>query len=174
MNKIVLLFSALFFVAACKKDNLTVTFTTDHEFDFIIEKTTILNLPFNVPTPDVEVNHEGKYEANDTRVDRIQEATLNYLNLEIKDPPSETFSFLKDIYLYIKADGQSEVLFASKENIDNSTQKLELDINDVDFAPYLKAGDFSVRTQVVLDESLAKDVTVTTSFEFRIVSKVLN
>ena len=161
-------------LSACKKDNLTVTFTTDHEFDFVIEKTSILNLPFNVPSPDVEVNHEGKYEANDTRVDKIQEAKLNYLNLEIKDPADETFSFLKDIYLYIKADGQSEVLFASKEDIDNSSQKIELNINDVDFAPYLKSGDFSVRTQVVLDETLSNDVTVTTSFEFRVVSKVLN
>jgi hypothetical protein len=174
MKYFYLLFLSLIAFASCKKEIVTVSFDTNHEFDFTIESSTgIINIPFNVATPEIEVNDEGTYENNDTRIDKIQEARLRLIRLQITNPPSKTFSFLKHVYLYIKADGLDEVLFASKENIDNNTQILQLDLNDINFAPYLKAGQYTLRTSVVIDEALGEDVDVNAQFKFHIVATPL-
>ena len=76
--------------------------------------------------------------------------------------------------MFISADGLGEVLFASKENISNDTSFIELDLTDTDFAPYLKTGKFKIRTSMVTDEAITKDITVQASYEFRVVSQVLN
>ncbi|MBR9860275.1 hypothetical protein GYB22_05920 [bacterium] len=165
---------AMLFFTACDKEKLKVSFKTAHDYTFTLEGSQIpLDLPFDLGTQPVSADVNGKYSANDTRVDKVEEAYLEYLKLSIQDPPTETFSFLNDVYLYISADGLDEVLFASKEDIESTAQEIDLDVNDINFAPYIKAGDFNIRTSVVIDETLNEDVDILSEFQFSVTATPL-
>lgn len=140
----------------------------DYTTSFTIQSSTGVGLPFNLFTPDIETNSEAEFEANNTRKDKIQEVKLTELVLTIVKPENETFSFVKDLYLFINADGLDEQRFAFKENIENSEQRLELILEDVDLAPYIKKDKFNVRAKTVTDEALSRDVEVQTYMKFRV------
>ena len=152
----------------CKKDLVAVNFKMNFDTDFTIESGSLVDIPFNIFTPDVTTNSEAQFEENDTRKDKVTEIKLNFLDLEITNPGSATFSFLKHIYIYINADGLDEVLLASKENIDNNTRTLILDIEDVNFAEHIKKDKFTLRVKTVTDQVLGQDVDVHADMQFAV------
>lgn len=169
---LLILFSAASF-NACKKDGIQVKFKLNYDVDFTIESGNILNLPFDVFTPEVTTNSEGEFEANDTRKDKVESIKLNFIDLEITAPQGETFSFLKHVYLYINADGLDEKRIAYKENIDNSTSTISLDIEDVELADYIKKDSYSLRVESVTDEQLSQDVDVHADLQFQVKARAL-
>jgi hypothetical protein len=143
----------------------------DYTTSFTIKSNTGVGLPFNLFTPDIETNSEAEFAANDTRKDKVKEVKLTELVLTVVDPENETFSFVKDVYLFINADGLDEKRFAYKENIDNSSQRLELILEDLDLAEYIKKDEFKLRARTVTDEALTRDVKVQTYMKFRVKAK---
>lgn len=86
MKNILLLFLALLFFAGCKKDGVGIRFKMDYETSFTVPSSNLLNLPFDLFTPDITTNSEAEFEANDTRKDKIQEIKLETLKLTITSP----------------------------------------------------------------------------------------
>lgn len=145
----------------------------NYDVRFTVESGNLVDIPFNVFTPDVTTNSEAEFEANDTRKDKVEEIKLNFLTLTILDPPSKTFSFLKHIYLYMRADGLDEILLASRENIDDNTQTLDLIIEDHNFAEYIKKDDFTLRVKAVTDQAIGQDTEIEADMQFAVKAKVL-
>ena len=72
---VVLLMLSLFLIN-CNKDKLGISFEINDSFDFTMESGSIINLPFDILTPDVTTNSAGEFEQNDTRADKIKEIKL--------------------------------------------------------------------------------------------------
>ena len=101
-RKILLLISYIcigFF--SCKKIDQLLTFTISNESSMSVNSTTPANLPFNVPCPEVTTNSSEQFKNNNTRVKYVKDIRLKSLQLNITNPSSQTFAFLKSIHIYI-------------------------------------------------------------------------
>lgn len=154
--------------SSCKKDVVSIRFKMNYETSFTVPSGNVINLPFNLFSPDVTTNSEAEFEANDTRKDKIQEIKLESLNLSITAPPSENFDFLKHIYLFIKADGVEEKRYAFIENIAEGQTELTLITENLDLAAYIKQDKFSLRAETVQDKSLKQEVEIKAKMVFAV------
>lgn len=168
MNKVVIIFSILFASVGCKKDSIGIRFNMDYSTSFDIKSGNVLSLPLDFFTPDITTNSESQFAENDTRKDKIQEIKLTSLSLDITNPESANFDFLKHIYLYINADGLDERRYAFKENIADGLLILNLDTEGVDLAEYIKKDKFNLRAECVQDKTLSSDITIKANMVFAV------
>jgi hypothetical protein len=150
-------------------------FFMDYNSSATIPATTPIDVPFDIYTPDQTTNASYEFEVNDTRKDKIQKITLDDLKISITAPSEETFSFLKDISVYISADGLPEKQVAYKYDIDNSIgSTLECEETQEDLQAYVKADKFTVRLKTVTDEIITNDIEVNISTNFFVDAKLIN
>lgn len=165
--------TALF--ASCEKDGLSVTFDLPYATDFTIESILITNvgMPIHLSTPEVTTHTSEKFAANNTQIDRLEKANLKALTLTIVAPDGQTFSFLKEVKLYIKGEDLNEELVASKINVDESSGILIVDIEPTDVVGHIKSGKFSLRASITTNELISENVDVNASMIFSVTAKVL-
>ncbi len=163
----------LFTASSCKKEGISVKFKMNYDVEFTIESGNVLNLPLNFFTPEVTTNSEAEFEANDTRKDKIEEIKMLKLDLTLTAPDGANFDFLKSIYLYIEADGLDEKRIAFKENIADGLTFIEMNIDDVELAEYIKQDAFSLRAETVQDKNLNQDIDVLSEMQFQVKAKAL-
>jgi hypothetical protein len=175
MIKKLLLISCFFSVvlSACEKlDDLT-RFNLDAETEFTIPgQQTGLGDILSIPKAEVQTSSEQTFRNNNTRADMVEEARLNKLKLTITAPAQANFDFLNSIEIYIKAEGEKEVLLASKANIPEGTRTLELETTGTDLNAYVKKESYTIRTDAVTDEVVDYDVDVQVDMLFEIKAKV--
>ncbi len=164
---VVLLMLSLFLIN-CNKDKLGISFEINDSFDFTMESGSIINLPFDILTPDVTTNSAGEFEQNDTRADKIKEIKLKDLILSITSPKGKTFSFLKSIEIYISADELPEILIASKYDISENVNSIRLTCTDTDLANYVKKDKYKVRVKSVTKESITEDRKINCAIRFAV------
>ncbi len=165
---------ALICLGSCKRFDRLTQFNLTYDTKTRISNGTSINIPFSVLTPDVETNSETEFEVHDTRKDKIQRITLNALKINIEAPSGQEFDFLKEVEIFISADGLNEVLLASKYNIDDShTYELILDVSGTDFQEYIKKDKFVLRVRTVTDQTLFQDVDINIRSEFFVDAKAL-
>lgn len=175
MTRVFLLiaFSSMLLQSCRKADRLT-QFNVQYTSTATISSSATVSVPFVVITPDVETNSEATFAVNDTRKDKIQEIQLTSLNIQITNPQSQDFNFLKEVEIFINADGLSEILLASKYNLQNTnTQYLELDVSENDFQEYIKKEEFTLRVRTVTDEALLNDVDIEINSDFWVNAKLI-
>jgi hypothetical protein len=73
---------------------------------------------------------------------------LKTFTLEITSPSGESFDFLDGVTFYASAPGQEEVRVASAESIPEGASSIELDLDDVELAPYATASSMTMRAEV--------------------------
>lgn len=150
------------------------TFTMYYKTSTTIQKTFGVNLPFNLNTPPVTTNSEAQFRTENTRADLVQTITMKHLDFEITSPQGEDFSFLKEIFIYISADGLPEIEVGRKSPVpDQTTSVLELDVTDQNLQEYLKAEVFDLRVQAVTDEVISQDHKIDINAEFDVYAKLL-
>lgn len=133
-----------------------------------------INSPFSINTPPQETNASAKFEANDTRKDRIEEINLAKIYLQITDPQNQDCTFLDEVEVYINGDGLNEISLAKKQNIPNSIGNyLELNVSGSDFKEYIKKDTFTLRVRVVRDKQIFQDVEADCYMRFFVDAKVL-
>ena len=125
-------------------------------------------MPIDFFTHPITTNSEAEFESNDTRKDKVEEIKLLKLDLTITAPDGANFDFLKDIYIYIKADGLEEKRIAFKQNIAEGLSMIQMSIDDVELAEYLKKDAFSLRAETVQDKTLSQDLTVLSEMQFQV------
>lgn len=129
MRKLIHIFVLFIVIVACDKvDELTKS-NMEYKSSVTIPSSTIIDLPLEVFTPDMETNSDSEFEVNDTRKDLIEEIKLTELLLKITSPDDTDFSFLESLDVYISAEGLDEMKFASKEVIDTTNVGYTLDID---------------------------------------------
>lgn len=161
--------------AGCKKDAPgTVTFNSHSNASFQIPPNTILDIPA-ILTPGISTDWTADFQNNDTNKDKIRNMKLSALKLIINNPPGKTFNFLKDMDIYITADGLQETLIAYKHGIPETVgQSLDLDVVDTDIAPYAKKDNFQLRVSLKPDDYNSDYVDVTAQMTFKITADVIN
>jgi hypothetical protein len=165
---LMLVASATMYLVACKDSKAGISFNLTYNTNFTVNKSTPITLPFNLLSPPITTNSEAEFEKNNTNADKVIEVKALSGLLTITAPSGTTFSFVKDAYLYISADGLSENLIAFKENVGDADETITLELPNVDLAPYIKAKSFTLRLKVTTDESVTKDVDINVNVLFRI------
>lgn len=150
-------------------------FFIDYNSIATIPSSTPVNVPVDIYSPDQTTNSSYEFQINDTRKDKIEKITLEDLRITISAPEGETFSFLKDMGVYISADGLQEKLIAYKYDIDNSIGSvLQCEETEEDLQEYIKKDEFTIRLETVTDEIITQEIEVDIYTNFFVDAKLVN
>lgn len=155
-------------LTSCDAVDDLLTFTITNEASIKIKSSSPINLPSEIITPDVTTNSSAEFQNNKTKASLVKDVKIKSLKLTISDPSDKTFTFLKSIHLYISTTDSDEIELASQDNINSSSNTIDLVCTDARLDQYIKADSYKIRTQVTLKETLTKDVTVKAKMNFRV------
>ncbi|MCB0430707.1 MAG: hypothetical protein H6585_02610 [Flavobacteriales bacterium] len=173
-TSVIIAVSAFAAFASCKKIDKLTEFDMPYETSVTIPSSVGMQVPFTFPTPDVASHAEETFSVNDTRKDKIEEIHLTELRLSISKPANGDFSFLKDVELYLAADGLSDQKVAWKFNIPaNPGNTLYLETTDADLQAFVKKDTFKIKVDVVTDEVITQDYTIQVNAKFHVNARVL-
>ena len=174
-NKLFLLLFLVFLtLSSCEKLNDLIHFKIQNESNITIpgQGTGIGDL-LSIPRAEVQSSSEQSFRNNNTRADLVKEAFLEELQLRISSPADANFDFLNDISIYISAEGEKEVLLASKGSIaEDGSRTIELETTGVDLKPYIVKDQFNIRTEATTDKVVDEDVEVQVNMVFGVTAKV--
>ena len=156
---------------SCKEGKL-FTFNISDQTEITIENVLSVNLPFDIPTPDITTNSESEFEQNDTKADLVKEIVIKELALTITSPADETFSFLQSIHLYISTNDTDEIEIAWKDDIASDAKAIQLNITDKILDKYIKSSKYKIRTEAVTKETLFHDVDIQIDLKFRVTANI--
>ena len=169
MNK--KLFSSLILavcIGSCDEIEEMLTFSVNDSTNIRIESGSPLNLPLEIPTPALTSNSRQEFENHNTHADLVREVKLQQLKVTITQPAGKSFSFLKNIRIFISADGQSEIELAALDNITTDSGVIELIPTQQKLDAFIKASTYNLRTQITTDETLTQDVDARVDLRFRV------
>lgn len=155
-------------VTSCNAIDDLLTFTISNETSIEIKSTSPINLPSEIVTPDVTTNSSSEFNNNKTKASLVKDVKLKSLQLVITSPDGKTFTFLKSIHLYISTNDSDEIELAYQDNINSTSNTIDLISTNAQLDKYIKADKYKLRTQVTLKETLTKDVTIKADMKFRV------
>ena len=174
MKRIILFILISISINSCKKVDEFTQFNIDYTVNLAFNSSLPIAVPVDISIPPQETNSSTTFESNDTRKDKIEQINLTKMYLQITSPPSEDFSFLDEVEIFIKANGLSEISLAFKKDISNSIGNyLELTVNGNDFKEYIKKDSFEIRVRAVFDEQVLNDTNVKCYMRFFVDARVL-
>jgi hypothetical protein len=165
---IALTFLLSLFLTSCNAVDDLLSFNISNETSIKIKSTSPINLPTEIVTPDVTTNSSAEFENNKTKASLVKDVKIRSLKLSISDPSDKTFTFLKSIHLYISTTDSDEIELAYQDNINSSSNTIDLICTDKKLDQYIKADSYKIRTQVTIKETLTKDITVKADMTFKI------
>ncbi|WP_136668627.1 hypothetical protein [Flavobacterium sp. H122] len=163
---------SLLFTSCDVVDNL-FTFYISDEASFSVNSGLPVNSPFDAPTPDVTTNSTAEFENNNTNANLVKDVKLKELQLAITSPADKTFSFLKEIHIYISTDDTDEIELAYLTNINTTANTLYLICTSAKLDKYIKASSYKLRTQITTKETLMQKVDFKANMKFRITADPL-
>ncbi|AWK05090.1 hypothetical protein HYN56_12950 [Flavobacterium crocinum] len=156
------------FLSSCNTVDDLLSFNISNSASIKIQSTSPINLPSEIITPEVTTNSSAEFENNKTKASLVKDVKIRSLKLSISDPSDKTFTFLKSVHIYISTTNSDEIELAYQDNINVSTNSIDLICTDKRLDQYIKADSYKIRTQVTLKETLTKDVTVKADMKFRV------
>ncbi|AUS04864.1 hypothetical protein [Pseudotamlana carrageenivorans] len=145
-------------VFSCDKVDKLTQFDIGYNEKVVIESSAVVDLPFNVFTPEISSNSESTFENNNTRKNLIEYFELKTMTLEIEGPDHGNFDFLNSIEICISAENEPEVKISWKDQIEaNSSGILKLDTSNDDLQQYLIKDQFNLRLATITDEIITSD-----------------
>ena len=161
------------FVACDKIDELT-HFKLEYQKTVTIPSSAVVDLPFNVQSPEIESNAETEFESNHTRKDLVEKIELTKMELRIKSPEDGNFNFLNSIEVYIYSEQHEEVKIAYLEDIPaDGRQKLKLNTVRKNLMKYIKEDHFKLRLATRTDEVITRNHEILVDTEFFVDAKIL-
>lgn len=174
MKKIVYVLLLSTGLLSCDKIDDLTKFDLDYTTQYTIASGAILDVPFDVLTPEVTTQSESEFENNDTRKDLIESIKLKTLTLNLRTPASGDFDFLNEITIFIKADGLPEQVIASASDIpENGQRSLEIETENVELKEYIKKERYSLRVVTTTDRVISEDHQIDIRTVFRVDAKIL-
>ncbi|MBW1656422.1 hypothetical protein [Flavobacterium quisquiliarum] len=156
------------FLSSCNTVDDLLSFNISNSTSIKIQSTSPINLPSEIITPEVTTNSSAEFENNKTKASLVKDVKIRSLKLSISDPSDKTFTFLKSVHIFISTTNSDEIELAYQDNINVSTNSIDLICTDKRLDQYIKADSYKIRTQVTLKETLTKDVTVKADMKFRV------
>ncbi|WP_017731740.1 hypothetical protein [Nafulsella turpanensis] len=173
-KRIPFLIVIVIFLSGCEKLKDLTQFEIKNESNISIPgQNTGIGELLSIPRAEVQSSSEQSFRNNNTRADLVEEAILEELQLTITNPADANFDFLNEISIYISAEGEQEVLVASKSNIaEDGSQSLQLETTGVDLKPFIVKDHFSIRTAATTDQVIDEDVDIRVNMTFGVTAKV--
>lgn len=160
-------------ITSCKQLDRLTMFNLGYTYDFVIPPTPASELPIDLVSPEFETNSEEEFAFHSTHKDKVEEIRLTQLSVQLLDF-MESFTFVKSVEVYLKADGLPETLVAWKTNVpDNVGTRMELEVTNDDLASYLKKDKMTLRLRAVTDEPIEKELPVQVASSFHVDAKIL-
>ena len=156
------------FIVSCSAVDKLLTFTISNSTTFKVQSGGLLDSPFEVATPDVTTNSTSEFKNNNTRTDLVKDVKLDELKLSITSPADKTFSFLKSVHMYISTDANDEIELAYQDNINSTSNAINLTCTSEKLDKYIKAPSYKIRTKVVTRETISKDIEVKADMKFKV------
>ena len=141
----VILISSFISMGGCLSKITTVNF--DYPTETTIETVALNNVgPQTFGESVLTSDLKAELEKNNTSLDLLDELKLKSVTISFTNDSISNFNDVENIEFYIAADGNPEVLIASKNPILDNQNSLSLDINSTEnLANYLKATTFTYR-----------------------------
>lgn len=93
----------------------------------------------------VDISQTDEFENHDTRKENVRAARLTKLRLTVVDPEDASFDFLSEITFFVESPNHPRRQVATKA-IPQDATTVDLELADVDLAPYVRDDGFSLRT----------------------------
>lgn len=147
--------------SACKRIEKLTEFYIDYETYVLIEGSGGINLPFNFFSPEVKSNAEAEFAVQGSEKERAKEIRLHTMQLSIVRPNNANFNFLKEIKIFLSAEGLSEIEIAGLSDIpNNNVAILNLMVKNNNLREYIVKDQFKLRAYAVTDENVIEDIEV--------------
>jgi hypothetical protein len=177
MKKIGLPVIMLFLIVSinsCKKIKELLTFNISNTSEFTVPSSSVINLPLVFNSPEVKSSASETFSSNGTSADKVKDVKLESVKLSVLSPSGKTFSFLKSIKIYISGGSLPEKLLASKENItDDVGSELNLDVTSDKLDDYAKLSTYSLRYEIITDQTITEDVKISALVNFKVTADPL-
>ena len=134
-----------------------------------VSDTTITVSVGNIPT-----NSSKVFQEKGTSPDLIKSVSVKEVKLTAKNPVTETFDFVKNVKLYISADGLSEILLASIDSIPVNSSTVTLKTSGESMLEYIKKDNISLKVSAAAKDSLLQDTEFDTDMIFTIAADLLD
>lgn len=162
---------ALTLFAACAP---TVSFDVDINTETVVESGTLVEglleqMRFG-DLVSMDVSSTEEFQNNQAEKERVIEARLREARLLIAAPKGQTFDFIDEIAFFVGAPGQPRERVAHKV-VPDGIDAFDLELDDVDLAPYVRAESLSLTTDVT-GRRPAQDTTVAVRLVLHIVAAV--
>lgn len=158
---------------ACNLLDKLTKFDLNFSQEITIPASTILNLPFDIPTPPIQSNSENTFKSQNTHKDLVEEIILKKLVLDLISPASEDFSILKSVEIFIKADGMEDTKVAWLDNIPKNVSSLTLEVSKLDLKKYIFADSFILSLKTVTNKTNTRDYKIEVKSTFGVNAKIL-
>jgi hypothetical protein len=155
-------------IASCSVIDSLLTFKLSNQTSFTIASDFPLNSPSEIVTPDVTTNSSTDFENNNTKADLVKDVRLDELKLTITNPTDKTFSFLKSIHIFISTDDNDEIELAYLDNINSTSNNIDLICTAEKLDKYIKASSYKLRVKATTGETLTKDITIRSDMKFQV------
>lgn len=163
----------ILFLLSCNEVDKLLTFSVSNQASFTIISGFPINSPIDIPTPDVTTNSTTAFSNNGTRADLVKDVKLKELKLTVTNPSGKTFSFLKSVQLYISTNANDEILLASYDNVNTTSNNINLICTTQKLDNYVRASSYKLRTKITTKETLSQNVDVLIDMRFSVVADPL-
>lgn len=162
-------------LSACKEKAVFKNFETEYSFKVTIPANSLLSSSLFPISFEQQSNSEGEYAIHDTRKDLVDEVTMKSFLIEVVSPHGEDLSFLNYARFFIDAEGEPEIMVASKDPVpSNAGSDILLEVGGQNLAPYIRKEPFEIRTEVGTDENRTHDITLQGRVKFDVRAKILD
>jgi hypothetical protein len=158
---------------SCDEIKSLLTFTFSDEATFTIESQAPIDLPFNVPVPEIQTNSSQAFENNHTNANLVKEVILKELKLKIESPDDMTFSFLRSIAIDISAPGLDTIQLAYIDDIPTDAKEIYLNTTDQHLDAYIKQDSYNLDFKTVIKEIITRDVDLKAEMRFQVTADPL-
>jgi hypothetical protein len=175
MKKAIQIFAVLLLVlSSCEKVDRLTQFEIEYDETVTIPAVLGINLPFNIPTPNIETNSAEYFELNNTKKALVEEIRLQKMVLQLEEPSKADFSFIESLTLSISAEGLPDQEIAWSGEIGNEVGNyLILETSEADLKEYIKADYFLLLADIVTDELVSREHTITIHSVFWVDAQII-
>ncbi|MCI4442792.1 MAG: hypothetical protein JHC39_04725 [Lentimicrobium sp.] len=160
-------------LSGCKAIDSLTHFTIPFNTNVTIKSNlNIGSLPF-IPTPPIPLETDQTFKSNNTAKELIEKAYIKTLKLTVLKPDGEDFSILKNIEIYIAADGLDDVKVASLDLVPTGKSSIDLNCSNADLKPFIMKDKFTLKIKTVTDEINTKDYDIQIDGSFWLDAKIL-
>lgn len=155
-------------IISCNVIDDLLTFSIDNQTTVTIPSGFPVNTALELVTPDVPSNSSTAFKNNNTNAELVKDIKLKEMRLTVTNPANKSFSFLKSIHIYISTNDSDEIELAFLDDINSTSNTLNLTCTTAKLDKYVKASSFKLRTKALTKETITQDISIKADIKFQV------